>query len=350
MTVEAIRDAAGSKSGIDLSYVDSGARPQDDLFGHVNGRWLTDYEMPADRATDGAFRSLYDRAEEQVRDLITGAATAATATSGRPPPKAPTSSASATCTPASWTRKRWPRRGLAPLRTSWPPSTPRTRRRARRGASALCSAPAWAAAPATTSTPTPRTPAATWCTCSQSGIGLPDESYYREEQHAEILAAYPKHIAAMFALVPAATAERSRRNRGAHRRVGDQAGGRALGRGQASRRGADLQPAHVRRAADGGSGFDWAGWVTRWAPRRTRRRRSGGAPAGLPHRFRRAVVGRGSWRTGRTGPRWRLILRARPMLTDDLVAENFAFYGRTLIGRRGRSATGGSAASRWSRA
>ena len=30
---------------------------------------------------------------------------------------------------------------------------------------------------------------------SQSGIGLPDESYYRDEQHAEILAAYPRHIA-----------------------------------------------------------------------------------------------------------------------------------------------------------
>ena len=36
---------------------------------------------------------------------------------------------------------------------------------------------------------------------SQSGLGLPDESYYRDEQHAEILAAYPRHIAAMFALV-----------------------------------------------------------------------------------------------------------------------------------------------------
>ena len=72
MTVEAIR------SGIDLSYLDSETRPQDDLFGHVNGRWLEEHKIPADRATDGAFRSLYDRAEEQVRDLITGAATAAT--------------------------------------------------------------------------------------------------------------------------------------------------------------------------------------------------------------------------------------------------------------------------------
>ena len=68
MTVEAI------KSGIDLSYLDTAARAQDDLFGHVNGRWLTEYEIPADRAADGAFRTLYDRAEEQIRDLITEAA------------------------------------------------------------------------------------------------------------------------------------------------------------------------------------------------------------------------------------------------------------------------------------
>ena len=36
---------------------------------------------------------------------------------------------------------------------------------------------------------------------SQSGLGLPDESYYRDPQHAAILAEYPKHIARMFALV-----------------------------------------------------------------------------------------------------------------------------------------------------
>ena len=61
------------RSGIDLRFVDSEVRPQDDLFGHVNGRWLDEYDIPADRATDGAFRTLADRAEEQVRDIITSA-------------------------------------------------------------------------------------------------------------------------------------------------------------------------------------------------------------------------------------------------------------------------------------
>jgi putative endopeptidase len=33
---------AAIRSGIDLSQVDSDARPQDDLFGHLNGRWLAE--------------------------------------------------------------------------------------------------------------------------------------------------------------------------------------------------------------------------------------------------------------------------------------------------------------------
>ena len=45
-------------------------RPQDDLFGHVNGRWLDETEIPADRSTWGAFVSLADAAEKQVREII----------------------------------------------------------------------------------------------------------------------------------------------------------------------------------------------------------------------------------------------------------------------------------------
>jgi len=48
-TVEAIR------SGIDLSHVDSDARPQDDLFAMSTAAGLVEYKIPADRAEpDGA--------------------------------------------------------------------------------------------------------------------------------------------------------------------------------------------------------------------------------------------------------------------------------------------------------
>ena len=52
-------------------------RPQDDLFGHVNGRWLDTTEIPSDRSSWGPFVQLADVAEEQVRVIIEDLAAAA---------------------------------------------------------------------------------------------------------------------------------------------------------------------------------------------------------------------------------------------------------------------------------
>ena len=57
-------------SGIDSASLDPLVRPQDDLFRHYNGAWVREYEMPADRSSDGIFRKLHDEAEEQVRQII----------------------------------------------------------------------------------------------------------------------------------------------------------------------------------------------------------------------------------------------------------------------------------------
>ncbi|RZK80756.1 MAG: peptidase M13, partial [Rhodococcus sp. (in: high G+C Gram-positive bacteria)] len=62
------------RSGIDLTHLDNDTRAQDDLFVHVNGKWIDDYEIPADRAIDGAFRTLYDKAEVDVQTIIEEAA------------------------------------------------------------------------------------------------------------------------------------------------------------------------------------------------------------------------------------------------------------------------------------
>ncbi|BDH55303.1 M13 family metallopeptidase [Tsukamurella sp. PLM1] len=55
---------------LDLSHVDPAVRVQDDLFGHVNGKWLDEHEIPADRSTDGAFHALRDAAEQTVREIV----------------------------------------------------------------------------------------------------------------------------------------------------------------------------------------------------------------------------------------------------------------------------------------
>jgi putative endopeptidase len=63
-------------SGISIDELDPGIRPQDDLFRHVNGRWLARTEIPADRARDSAFRVLAAEAENAVREIVAEAASA----------------------------------------------------------------------------------------------------------------------------------------------------------------------------------------------------------------------------------------------------------------------------------
>src|SRR6476661_1891226 len=60
--------------------MDVAIRPQDDLFGHVNGRWLDETEIPSDRSSWGPFVQLADVAEEQVRRIIEDIASADPAT------------------------------------------------------------------------------------------------------------------------------------------------------------------------------------------------------------------------------------------------------------------------------
>ncbi|MGA7689377.1 MAG: M13-type metalloendopeptidase [Jiangellales bacterium] len=58
------------KSGIDLRHVDESVRPQDDLFRHVNGGWLSTAEIPADKARYGEFMRLRDEAEMHLRGIV----------------------------------------------------------------------------------------------------------------------------------------------------------------------------------------------------------------------------------------------------------------------------------------
>ncbi len=58
------------KSGIDQAAIDPDVRPQDDLFAHVNGRWLATTTIPEDRGRYGTFDVLRETAEEHVRAII----------------------------------------------------------------------------------------------------------------------------------------------------------------------------------------------------------------------------------------------------------------------------------------
>jgi endothelin-converting enzyme/putative endopeptidase len=54
--------------------MDPEVRPQDDLFGHVNGRWLDTEEIPSDRSSWGASSLLNELSEKRVRAIVEEAA------------------------------------------------------------------------------------------------------------------------------------------------------------------------------------------------------------------------------------------------------------------------------------
>ncbi len=314
---------ASNPSGLDLRYVDVARRPQDDLFGHVNGRWLDSYEMPADRATDGAFRTLYDRAEEQVRELIDEAA-AANAPAGTDQQRIGDLYASFSDADAV------ERRGLAPLLDEL----------------ALIDAAADADALAATLGALARTGVGGGfgvyvdtdskdstrylLHLSQSGLGLPDESYYRDDAHAAVLAEYPRHIARMLRLV---FGDQSGAEDTAERIVALETKLAAAHWDVVRRRDAELSY-NLRTFAeltDQATGFDWSGWLGGLGLDRQRAAELVLRQPDYLSAFAALWAGEplSDWQDW---ARWRIIHARAGFLTDALVSEDFAFYGRTLSG------------------
>jgi putative endopeptidase len=68
--------AGDAASGIDETCFDKSVRPQDDLFRAVNGRWLAETEIPADRSDYGSFAILADNVETDLREIVENCAAA----------------------------------------------------------------------------------------------------------------------------------------------------------------------------------------------------------------------------------------------------------------------------------
>ncbi len=62
-------------SGIDIDAMDKSVRPGDDFFMFMNGAWIEETEIPADKATYGGFTVLRDESTENVKAIIDESAT-----------------------------------------------------------------------------------------------------------------------------------------------------------------------------------------------------------------------------------------------------------------------------------
>ena len=192
-------------SGIDLAELDPAIRPQDDLFRHVNGKWIERTEIPGDKARYGSFAVLAENAEEAVRDIITHTEAPAPGliTGG--------SEAEADKVAALYASfmdiERVDGLGAEPIAADL------------ERALAVSSVEELVATVAAFERQglggffgmfvdnDPGDPSRYIVFVMQGGIGLPDESYYREEQFAEIREQYRAHIARMLQLVGLAEGE-----------------------------------------------------------------------------------------------------------------------------------------------
>lgn len=310
------------QSGIDLSWVDDDVRVQDDLFTHVNGKWLASHVIPEDRSVDGSFHVLRDRAEENVRDLITECA-AADPESGTDAQKIGDLYASFMDT------DQVNALGIGPIRSeldaiaaidSTDTLAARIGHLQRRGVGGL-----FGFYVDTDAKQSDRY----LVHIVQSGLGLPDESYYREDKHAATREAYVAHVGRMFGLAGFDDADARAQT------VLDLETALAAEHWDVvRRRDADLtyNLQTLTEFSETASSFDVHAWF-------------GGLGTTGDTTFAEVVVGQPSFVAGaaglitsrpldewRTWLSWRLLHSAAPYLSAELVDENFDFYGRTLTG------------------
>lgn len=197
------------QSGIYLTSFDTTIRPQDDLFRHVNGTWLANTEIPADRGRDGEFRRLHDQAELEVKLIIEELAAGQDSTSTTATDLPTESGPGAATTDAqkisilfadfmdSDSINSLGAKPLEPFLTQIDESETVAEfvallgKFARLGISGLVYP--WVDTDSEDATKYT-------INISQGGIGLPDEVYYRSDEFAEIRVAYLTHIKNMATL------------------------------------------------------------------------------------------------------------------------------------------------------
>jgi putative endopeptidase len=303
--------------------MDDSVRPQDDLFGHVNGRWLAEEEIPSDRSSWGAFSALAEEAELQVRAIIEQAAEqSATADKGSPTQQI------GDLWKSFMDEERVEELGATPIADDLARLAAVTDHAGlaayigafeRRGGGGFFRSYVDS---------DDRDSDRYLVNLVQGGTGLPDESYYREEKFQAIRDAYLGYLGRMFTLAGFdAPQVRAQQVLDLETRLAQGHWERAETRDVI--KGYNLRTfAEVRQLAPH---FDWQGYVDALgADERTFAEVIVRQPSFLEH-LSTVVdeVGIEQWKN------WaaiKVVRAAAPYLSSAFVEENFDFYGRTLSG------------------
>jgi putative endopeptidase len=304
-------------------------RPQDDLFGHVNGLWLDTEEIPSDRSSWGPFVQLADEAEEHVRVIIEELAAEVVSTGSTTGDGSTTERGKIAALYASFMDEAAVNaKGIEPVR---PLLDAVAGLRDVRDLAALVGelervggAGLFGSYVDTDSKDSDRY----LVNIVQGGLGLPDESYYRDDKFAEIREKYVAYLSTLLGLAEHPDAA------GAATRI--LAIDTRLAQGHWERAETrDVQKTYNLKTfaelQELAPEFDWHGYV----------RNLGGndatiaevcvrQPSYLQHLSTVLTqVPIDEWRDWMTS---RVLRSCAPYLSDAFVETNFDFYGRTLSG------------------
>ena len=309
------------RSGIDRASVDPDVRPQDDLFAHVNGRWLASTPIPQDRGRYGTFDMLREAAEAQVRTIIEEVA------AGSPEPGSVAAKVGDAY--ASFMDEE-----TAEALGATPLADDLAAVRALESADDVVAATGRFTRDGVMGFVIPfvntddRDPSRYVVYLEQAGIGLPDESYYRDDAHEATRAAYVGHVERMLALAgwedPA----------GAAGRVMDLETRIAAGHWDKV---ANRDPVRTYTLVDrdglaeAAQGVDWDAFAAGLdAPEAA----FDAVVVRQPDHLRSvaALLAEQPVATWRDWLAWHVVHNHAPYLSSAFVEENFDFYGRTLSG------------------
>ncbi|MBO3142102.1 M13 family metallopeptidase [Dermatophilus congolensis] len=187
-------------SGVDVDAFDRSVRPQDDLFGFVNGGWAARTEIPADRGRFGTFDVLRDTAQEHMREIVDRAAEVATE-GGRGDELASVRSQVGALYASFMDVEQVEAAGVSPLVDVVLGVIEAADAQQLWGRLGALQREGVAGAVAVFVDTDRRSSDSYVTNMYQSGLGLPDEAYYRDEDHAEVREQYVKHIERTFALL-----------------------------------------------------------------------------------------------------------------------------------------------------
>lgn len=319
-------------SGLDTAAFSSVIKPSDDLFRFVNGPWIDTYRLPDDKARYGSFDKLAEDAESQIRDILededcpaaksqalyrsfmdTDAIEAAGATPIRPALDAIDHAADK----AALTRTIG---ALKPIDMG-----PDVFDIAVFG--------------------DPKNPDTNVVHLEQSGIGLPDEAYYREDHYAPIREAYVDMVAKQLRLAGYGDEETTRvqadRFLDVETRIAANHWDNVATRDSQK----TYNPTDFATLSDELAHFDIAAWADAWQGAYDATPAAKTQPVDLTAALQHTIVHEPSFLKGfdafwnnadlddlKLWARVHVIIGTASLLSHDYDAANFDFYGKVLSG------------------